>query len=341
MRPLRESAALALFVLAAPLSATAQVTIAPAAPPAVRPAREARPSAPLIGTPQIDRFDAIQKEQAVVAANPKALADWIILGELAHEVAMDVPSDIADKYYVMSRNAFESALALDPDNPGLKAAVQFARDQQASAATFEQSRDAATDTFLAARRRDLAAMRNTPSVRVVSVTPTFPPGVIPRTLAPTVAVAAVGDARPSPATPAAAARQAAVDLKTDPAVNASEALTAPRGSAVPVAEGSQAVTPARELAPSTDSANMGVQLNYSSANSSPIVQYEGPVGYRPFYGPNGSSYTFKEFSGAYYPTGVYTNPASPAVTMQRFTPAVRVTPNAFEQQILNKPVPPR
>ena len=256
---------------------------------------------------------------------------------------MDVPSDIADKYYVMSRNAFESALALDPDNPGLKAAVQFARDQQASASTFEQSRDAATDTFLTARRRDLAAMRNTPSVRVVSVTPTFPPGVIPRTLAPTVAVAAVGDARPSPATPAAAARQAAVDLKTDPAVNASEALTAPRGSAVPVAEGSQAVTPARELAPSTDSANMGTQLNYSSANSSLDRPVRG-AGRISTSSTARTAVPIRSRSSPARTTRRASTPtsASPAVTMQRFSrPAVRVTPNAFEQQFLNKPVPPR
>ena len=49
---------------------------------------------PVIGSHQIDRYDAIDKEQKVLEAdNPKSLADWIILGELAHEVAMDAPAD--------------------------------------------------------------------------------------------------------------------------------------------------------------------------------------------------------------------------------------------------------
>ena len=73
---------------------------------------------PVIGSHQIDRYDAIEKEQQAVADNPKSLADWIILGELSHEVAMDAPADHAGKYFKMSSDAFESALALAPNNAG-------------------------------------------------------------------------------------------------------------------------------------------------------------------------------------------------------------------------------
>src|SRR6185437_2823669 len=119
-----------------------QEPIEPVAPP--RTAAGPR-SAPVIGAQQIDRYDAIKKEQDLLDKKPKSLDDWVILGELAHEVAMDAPADLAPKYFRMSRDAFEKALALDPDNRGLKAAVQFAKDQESQTETFEKSRDAATD----------------------------------------------------------------------------------------------------------------------------------------------------------------------------------------------------
>ena len=131
------------------------------------PRRRPKSSAPqVIGTQQINRFEAIRQLQQTVKQNPKSLADWVILGELAHEVAIDLPADQAGPYYKMSRDAYENALELAPDNPGLQAAVQFAKDQEQGLDRFEKSRSAATQMYLAARRRDLAATQFTPSLRV-------------------------------------------------------------------------------------------------------------------------------------------------------------------------------
>ena len=44
----------------------------------------------MIGSHQIDRFEAIRQLQQSLRANPNNTADWVILGELAHEVALDV-----------------------------------------------------------------------------------------------------------------------------------------------------------------------------------------------------------------------------------------------------------
>lgn len=303
-----------------------------AVPVTIRPAAAARP--PVISTHQIDRYDAINKLQAAVAANPKSLDDWVILGELAQEVAMDAPADQAGRYFRMARDAFENALALAPDNPGLKAAAQFARDQAANVDAFERSRDSATDAFLAARRSDLAATNHTPSVRVVA----------PLTPAPAPASGPISarNAVTSPATPAAAAAQAATDAKVDPAVNSPEPLTAGRGTAVPVAEVTPAVTPARGNAPATDAANYGTQQNYSAGAPVGPTVFAGPVVYQPFALPDGSPYTYQQYSSAYFPPGLYNNPALPPVTYQRYAPyAPRVVPNTLERQILNRATTPR
>ena len=109
----------------------------------------AKPSAPqVIGTQQINRFEAIRQLQQAVKQNSKSLADWVILGELAHEVAIDLPADQAGPYYKLSRDAYENALELAPDNPGLQAAVQFAKDQEQGLDRFEKSRTAATKMYL-------------------------------------------------------------------------------------------------------------------------------------------------------------------------------------------------
>ena len=280
---------------------------------AIRPAQP-----PVIGSHQIDRYDALQKEQQAVKANPKSLADWIILGEIAHEVAMDVPGDQAGQYLKMSRDAFEKALALDPRNAGLKAAVQFARDHQGNVDTFEKSRDSATDTFLDARRRDLAATQNTPYIRTYA--PPLPSRELP------------GPA-PAPATPPGPG-----SAPGDPAVNAATPLNA--GADTPRAEAAPAVTPARETAPATDAANFGTQANYSAGASTAPMIYAGPV-YRPFATPNGQPYTYQQYSNSYYPNGLYNNPAAPPVTMQRYAPfAPRAIPNALERQILNRATTP-
>jgi hypothetical protein len=180
-------------------------SIVSAAPPAGD--ASARPAS-VIGTHQIDRHAAIDRLQARLKENPKALADWIILGELAHEVAVDSPSTQSARYYTLSRQAYERALALAPDNPGLKAAVQFARDYEEGAARFATIRDRATSTYLEARRRDLAATNYVPAVRVYPAlpAPSAVPPVSPTSLpvaaaagAPTVAPAGALPGDPAPA----------------------------------------------------------------------------------------------------------------------------------------------
>lgn len=286
---------------------------------------------PVIGSQQIDRYDAIAKEQKAVEANPKSVTDWVILGELAHEVALDVPGDLAAKYFRMSRESFEKAQALEPGNPGLRAAVDFAREQEKNMQAFEASRDTHTDTFLDARRRDLVATGNTPYVR------TYEPPLPSRTLpgpapAPAAAAAAAVPARatttPPPATPAAAA--AAAKATRDRAVDSPVPVV--RAGDVPVAEATPAVTPARTNAPATDAANYGTQQNYSAAAASPTY-YVGPR-YRPLATPEGVPYTYDQYSRSFFPAGIYSNPAAPPVTLQRYAPPV--VPNAFERQILDR-----
>ncbi len=322
---------------------------------------------PVIGSHQIDRYDAIDKLQKSVEADPKALNDWIILGELAHEVAMDSPADTAGRYFTMSSDAFQSALKLDPNNAGLKAAVQFAKDQAKNADTFEKSRDKYTDTFLDARRRDLAATSHTPYVRMyeppiptrnlpspnpgsaysapraptgpindvespaVSVAPSGRPGApLPGDSAsPTVPI--VGSGAP-PATPAAAA--ARVRATGDRAIDSATPLVNP--SDTPVAEAAPAVTPALTNAPMTDASNYGTRQNYSAAGSlaAAPIYFAGPS-YRPFATVGGSPYTYEQFSTNYFPSVVNSNPAVQPVTTQRYSSSV-VTPNAFEQRLMNR-----
>ncbi|MEJ7637852.1 MAG: hypothetical protein WKF75_07705 [Singulisphaera sp.] len=115
------------FAVLAPAWATAAVAAGPSAPH-------------VIGTQQINRFEAIRQLQQTVKQNSKSLADWVILGELAHEVAIDLPADQARLYYKTSRDAYENALELAPDNTGLQAAVQFAKDEEQGLDRFEKSR---------------------------------------------------------------------------------------------------------------------------------------------------------------------------------------------------------
>jgi hypothetical protein len=154
------------------LAATAAVVglgaIAAAQNVAGRPAQQPAAAPSVVGSHQIDRFEAIKQLQEATRSNPKDVAGWIILGELAHEVALDLSPDQDDAYYKMSREAYEKALALEPNNAGLKAAVQFARDQEAGAARFDESRKRAVPAYIAARRRELAATNLMPTVQVYS-----------------------------------------------------------------------------------------------------------------------------------------------------------------------------
>ena len=122
--------------------------------------------APTIGSHQIDRFEAIRQLQADLGSDANNVANWTILGELAHEVALDVPQGQDDTYYKLSREAYERASQLDPSNPGLKSALQFARDQEANSASFDTRRRQGVMTYLEARRREMAANGVNPTVMV-------------------------------------------------------------------------------------------------------------------------------------------------------------------------------
>ena len=76
---------------------------------------EASATAPnVISSHQIDRYDAIQQVRQALQQDPKNLADWILLGELAQEVATEVPADTAKGYYRLARESYENALKLSP-----------------------------------------------------------------------------------------------------------------------------------------------------------------------------------------------------------------------------------
>lgn len=149
----------------------------PAAAPGQDPAAPAQPSA-TIGSHQIDRYAAITQLRSEIRGDPNNLANWVILGELAHEVALDLPEPTDDAYYKISRDAYERALGLDPNNNGLKAAVQFARDQEANSRTFDAQRRNGVATYLDSRRREMATNGVNPTVLVYE-TPTPLPSTLP------------------------------------------------------------------------------------------------------------------------------------------------------------------
>ncbi len=152
-RPIR-----ALILSAATLWAVTALGQGPGFAPAVPPGT--------IGSHQIDRFEAIRQLQLDGRSDPNNVANWVILGELAHEVALDLPQDQDDAYYRLSRDAYERALALDPNNNGLRAAVQFARDQEANAPAFDAQRRQGVATYLDARRREMAQNGVNPTIQV-------------------------------------------------------------------------------------------------------------------------------------------------------------------------------
>jgi hypothetical protein len=94
---------------------------------------------------------------------------WIILGDLAQEVAGDVPASQAAGYFKPARDAYESALRLRPNDANLKAAAQFAREQQQQAAErTAQTRRQAAGAYLSARRRELTVPAAGPTLRIYS-----------------------------------------------------------------------------------------------------------------------------------------------------------------------------
>ena len=121
-----------------------------------------------IGTHQIDRFEAIHLLQESLKSTPNDVAAWIVLGELAHEVAQDLSSQDDEPYYKLSQEAYEKALALQPKNAGLKAAVDFAREQEAGAAQWDRARREAVSSYIEVRKGELAASGFNPTVQADS-----------------------------------------------------------------------------------------------------------------------------------------------------------------------------
>ncbi len=281
--------------------------MAPAPAQQAAAARHAAP--PLISTHQINRYDAINRLQAALKANPNSLADWVILGELSHEAALDAPRDHAAKFYQMSRDAYERALTLDPNTAGLKAAVQFARDREAGADRFEQIRDQATRTYLEARRRDLAATGYLPAVRTAA--PPAPNRVL---LVPANQVLSI--------------ESPPVEPSTNPAIPAPISATAPATVVAPAsADGPKAAdtlgtsagpatTKVPGVGPSANAPSQGAGVAYDHPANSVIESHFGTrqiYSVTPYYQPYilgpGVPYTFQQYSNAYSPPNDYGNPA--------------------------------
>jgi len=297
----------------------------------------------VISTHQIDRYDAINQLQAAVRAKPNSLADWVILGELAHEVALDAPPDQATRYYQISRDAYEHALALDPNNAGLKAAVQFARDREAGADRFEQIRDQATRTYIEARRRDLAATGHVPTVRAF-VPPVPGPGPVP------------GGVMPAPANEVLSLETPPVEPSTNPTVPSPTPGVAPvvPGAPATVLAGVPAATPAAAEAaiapsvpgvgPSADAPSQGSGIAYDNPADPVNSVVESHFGVRqvysvePYYQPYtaaaGAPYTFQQYSNAAYPPNYYTNPAAAPVTVQRY---LQQNPSVWNRGVAPEP----
>jgi tetratricopeptide (TPR) repeat protein len=121
-----------------------------------------------IGTHQIDRFEAIHLLKESLKSNPNDEAAWIVLGELAYEVAQDLSSQSDEPYYKLSQEAYEKALALQPKNAGLKAAAAFAREQKTGAAQWDQARRDAASSYIEVRKSELAASGFNPTVQAYS-----------------------------------------------------------------------------------------------------------------------------------------------------------------------------
>jgi hypothetical protein len=297
-RVLSLAAVVALTAIAAPPVLLGQTPPLPKQSPP-------RAAAPIISSRQIDRYDAIRMLQQRLKENPKSLADWVILGELAHEVALDLPADLATTYYRISRNAYEQALALRPDQPGLRAAVQFARDHEAHLRGFEEARDRATRTYLEARRRDLAATQYTPSLPVYGAPPTRLATTTTTTVTPAATVTTRRQTTPPVWPPTAPADGALPDnVATIPGPNAAAAILA--------ADPDPAITP--PLRAQADTAGYGARQFFSSA----IPPYQ------PYY-TRGVPYTYQQYSTTYYRAGA-ANPPTPPITVQRYYQQVPPNP---------------
>jgi len=144
--------------------AAALVVALGAAPVAAQQATNA-PAPRVIGSHVIDRYQAIQQVREALTKNPNNVTDWVLLGELSHEVAEEVSADLAPGYHRLAREAYANALKLQPDNAGLKAAVKLAEEQEKKSQEIRQARARATAAYLEARRRELAQSNNAPTLR--------------------------------------------------------------------------------------------------------------------------------------------------------------------------------
>ena len=94
-------------------------------------------------------------------------------------MAQDLSSQDDEPYYKLSLEAYEKALALQPKNAGLKAAVDFAREQKACAAQWDQARRDAASSYIEVRKSELAASGFYPTVQTHSPpTPPTPPAAV-------------------------------------------------------------------------------------------------------------------------------------------------------------------
>lgn len=234
-----------------PMAATAQQAPAPAPAPATTPVPA--PSAPPPGSHQIDRYEAIRQLQEAARTEPNNVANLIILGELAHEVATELPAEQDMAYYAMSKAAYEKALALEPNNPGLKAAVRFAEEQAANAARFDAGKRAGVAAYLAARRQELGQPGVGPRVRVYEAPAAAPASTPnqPQPAAPgrTLPAAAVPTYRPFYPQGGQAYTYGEYSNSTLPSVSSTAAGMAPRAGASNPASTGGAVKPAAAAAP--------------------------------------------------------------------------------------------
>jgi tetratricopeptide (TPR) repeat protein len=135
-----------------------------------------------IASRQIDRFEAIHLLQESLKSSPNDAAAWIVLGELAQDVAQDLSSQEDEPYYKLSQEAYEKALALQTKNARLKAAVEFAREQKATAAKWDQARREAASSYIEVRKSELAASGFKPTVQAYSPSkPPTPPAAVAAT----------------------------------------------------------------------------------------------------------------------------------------------------------------
>lgn len=130
-----------------------------------------QPATRVIGTHQIDRYAALEHVRQALIKNPRNVTDWVLLGELSHEIAAEVPANLAPGYHRLSRESYENALSLEPNNAHLKAAAKFAREQEQASERVQQTRTQATTSYVEARRQELARSGYTPTVRTYATVP--------------------------------------------------------------------------------------------------------------------------------------------------------------------------